>query len=273
MKSKNNRCVGFPEGSCNADVEPTILQDSKPSRNLCYSCRYRRGQKIRKKKSRQLQQRQDEHELKILKILMSELSTKGGREAKGLNSMYFLNGLFDLIKNETDYKIIGNKVKLLFNNIDLEETSKKVWWTVSHMDAKAHKGWDEGGVPTYFTQTNNTQIPKFLAKLEGVWCEKCRKNYYNLSENICKNPECPGRQLDPRGDMEPSTNEVNRFVCAKRKRARLKNGEIERITEENPDPLDDIKNNDGNIVWRITLRGATRVAYVEQMNWIQGRED
>ena len=49
---------------------------------MCPGCKEKRGQSIRRTKKRRLQQRQDDHELDVLKILMSELTLKDSGESQ-----------------------------------------------------------------------------------------------------------------------------------------------------------------------------------------------
>ena len=235
--------------------------------DMCPECKGKYGQSKRKKKKRKLQQRQDDHELDVLKILMSELTLKESGENQDDNYSFqdqlVLDQLFRLIQKENmTLEKIGGESELLFDSADLAGLEEKIWWTVNHIYKKGKKNWNY--------EPNTTQLKKFLAKLEGVWCEKCMENTYNLSENICENNNCYGQdKISGKG----SVNEIIRKKCVTRKRAKLKDGSgiIEDITEEHPNLEDSIKTGKGNIVWKITSSGVKRVAQNEMFNEIRNK--
>ncbi len=357
-KSGKKWCVGFPAGSCSvrdsgalagADKEGLGKYEMGFIGDICFSCNQKRGISKRKKKKVKLLHRQNEHELSILKILMSELTVKKSGQSKpskmgvrkgedfsgGLEEQEtghdpsVLDDVFKFIQygNVNDLDQVANKMVSIFRDVDREDPlSQRVWWTQTHILDKSKAGWKEGfteagfaedgkgtgkyvqdkdrnfievssvldkslveiGTLTYniktsvIPSTNTRQIQKFLYRLEGVRCEECNRNTYNLSENICTNPECPGRMIDEYGDSVPSTNIKNQGGKVVRKRATLgvSSRKIMAITDHHPNPEDKVQIKNSfidqstgkerkdiqNIIWRITREGVVWVALNETLN-------
>ena len=392
-KSGKKWCIGFPEGYCSVREDGSLEKASKkkkagnfltpeekyyngftPTKNgdICFSCNLKRGMSKRNSKKMKLLHRQDEHELSMLKILMSELTVKKPRQSKSSKmdgkgrlirgsledhhteqDQLFLDDLFKFIQhgNVNDLDQVADYVGSVFRKVESKgPLDERVWWTQTHILDKSKAGWKEGftetgfdkdgkgtgkyvkdadgnfvevssvlgkslvkiGTSTYniktgvIPNTNTGQIQKFLARLEGVRCEGCNKNKWNLSENICKDTECPGRVIDEYGEIVPSTNIKNQGVNVVRKRARLgqKRKEFEKqtplsegdwrpkldvssrtiveITDHHPNAEEaiQIKKEDEeyykatgkkrkdiqNIIWRITEKGANWVAINETLN-------
>ena len=208
-----------------------------------------------------------------------------------------LKVLLELVRNQTDLAKVDLEAKSLFerSGIYLESSneerigdysgklSKNVLWTAAHVFEKWNEGLDEGDKDKNgnirlkkYPETNLAQVKRGLAELEGVRCEQCMKNTYNLSDNFCENNECPGRTRDEYGDMMPSTNMNVERKLVVRKRVKLdsRGKIIGKVMEERPVPdIDNIAKvtKDGNIVWKINRDGVGAVATYELLCAFRGR--
>ena len=205
------------------------------------------------------------------------------------------------VRNQTDLAKVDFEARSLFEDSGVyvessneevnrahysEKYTRNVLWTANHVHDKWNEGLDEGDKDNVgdiklkkYPETNIASVKRGLAELEGIRCEQCGKNTYNLSDNFCENNECPGRTQDEYGDMIPSTNMNVERQLVVRKRAKLdRRGVIERVMQENPVPdivnitkVVKIDGENGHTVWKINRDGVGAVATYELLCAFRGR--
>ena len=236
MVAGYRQCIGFPVGSCSvmksgkldkatkeelAVIEELPVEQQKDlldktlgkriaryeagfMEGLCNSCSEKKGISKRKKKIMKLRQRQDEHELSILKILMSKLTVKKKRtsmssktDGKGRfirdslekheieEDRLFLDRLFTIIRNKTkleDLPVVNDKTRELLREVDWENDMEKVWWNVTHIYDKSKAGWREG-----FTESGEGE-GKYIEDKEnlGWFIESPKGGYIEMTRVIPK---------------------------------------------------------------------------------------